>query len=454
MNPINNNQKQLLPYSGTTMPSCLQNNQMSISTSYPIMDTVSNLKRNINLGGPTETSFEDFTEYSTNLNSKFTKFNNKNQIILNLKKVTSATNHLPLTTLLAGQSGVEWSDPQTKTEFDQGSPNTIDNLISVDCLGGLLRRSGQSQPPKHLGNINILTPVKVNNNTAGFSSYESGLEVKERKNTFKGVHMDTTTSKHLNTFMQKFNLDIATSQYLVYSFNNSSASYSKKIIGNITSILKNSFFQMYGIISRPVLDISPNKIIINLFFFVSRNKNRRQTGSSYKNLKFLSTNHKQLQFLCVNLSKNLKKPVELELTRLYYPYNESQILANTIGLLSKNIRNRFRSLVDKTFNFSKIKNPSCGGFLHQKPTVAGLAPFFVHQRNTRISILPSFLTGIKIRLGGRLLSQKVIPRFTVQTFQEGSLARTKANVLTSSRFTHKNKRGTFSITVSVGQGFF
>ncbi len=75
-------------------------------------------------------------------------------------------------------------------------------------------------------------------------------------------------------------------------------------------------------------------------------------------------------------------------------------------------------------------------------------------KKSRISILPSFLTGIKIRLGGRLFSQKVVPRFTVQTFQEGSLARTKANVVTSSRFTHKNKRGTFSITVSVGQGFF
>ena len=130
-------------------------------------------------------------------------------------------------------------------------------------------------------------------------------------------------------------------------------------------------------------------------------------------------------------------------------------MANTIGLLSKNIRNRFRSLVDKTFNFSKIKNPSIlqnRGLLHQK--FFGIEAATTKQKNKRISILPSFLTGIKIRLGGRLLSQKVVPRFTVQTFQKGSLARSKANIVTSSRFTHKNKRGTFSITVSVGQGFF
>ena len=205
---------------------------------------------------------------------------------------------------------------------------------------------------------------------------------------------------------------------------------------------------MYSIVSRPMLQITPNKIIINLFYFVSRNKTRRQIGSSYSSLKFLSNNQKQLQHLCTNLSKCLKKPVELELVRLYYPYNDSQILANSIGLLSKNIKNRFRTLVDNTFNFSKIKNPAKMGAFPSAGLPAALG------KKTRISILPSFLTGIKFRLGGRLLSQKVVPRFTVQTFQDGSLARTKANIVTSSRFTHKNKRGTFSITVSVGQGFF
>ena len=75
-------------------------------------------------------------------------------------------------------------------------------------------------------------------------------------------------------------------------------------------------------------------------------------------------------------------------------------------------------------------------------------------KKSRISILPSFLTGIKIRLGGRLLSQKVVPRFTVQTFQEGSLTRSNANIVTSSRFTNKNRKGTYSISVSIGHRFF
>ena len=441
MNLTHNNQKQILPYSGITMSSIknsqvsgfydhnlnkfilkyneskLNNKNITIVSSTALQSDVveGSLSLSTKKVGPnlsSQTSFEHLTEYNYNLNSQFNKLNNKNHIISNLKKMTVST---------------------TNTELEQQKDiNKKSTLISKGT--------------EFLGGINILTPVK--NNTVSisnkkFEGLSSSLTMDTsnigalasegyRKSKIK-VNMNTFVSKYLKSF-SKFNLDIATSQFLVYKFNNNK----QKIISNITSILKNSFYSMYSIISRPVLEISPNKVTINLFFFVSRNKNRRQIGSYYNNLKFLSTNHKQLQFLCSNLSKYLKKPVELELIRLYYPYNDSQILANSIGLLSKNIRNRFRTLVDNTFNFSKIKNPTK----------------LIMLKKSRISILPSFLTGIKIRLGGRLLSQKVVPRFTVQTFQEGSLARTKANVVTSSRFTHKNKRGTFSITVSVGQGFF
>ena len=435
MNLTHNNHKQNLPYSSTTI-SLIKNSQVSgfydhnlnnfilkynennlnnknitsVTTTAPASATATPTnvtvlaignKDKANLGS--QTSFEHLTEYNNNLNSQINKFNNKNQSILNLKKATMCT---------------------TLTEFD---------ALQQDCVNK--KSSLVSKGTEYLGGINILTPVKAHNNTISISNHKvsaTAATAKGFSSSFSGNYTNTFVSKYIKSF-SKFNIEIATSQYLVYNFNNK-----QKIISNITSILKNSFYSMYSIISRPVLNITPNKITINLFFFVSRNKNRRQTGSSYNNLKFLSTNHKQLQFLCINLSKYLKKPVELELTRLYYPYNDSQILANSIGLLSKNIRNRFRTLVDNTFNFSKIKNPTK----------------MIMLKKSRISILPSFLTGIKIRLGGRLLSQKVVPRFTVQTFQEGSLARTKANVVTSSRFTHKNKRGTFSITVSVGQGFF
>jgi ribosomal protein S3 len=70
------------------------------------------------------------------------------------------------------------------------------------------------------------------------------------------------------------------------------------------------------------------------------------------------------------------------------------------------------------------------------------------------TIIPSYLSGIKIRVAGRLLTQRVIPRLTVKTIQRGTLARGKANFIDSSRFTNKNRRGSFSITVTIGHIFY
>jgi len=61
----------------------------------------------------------------------------------------------------------------------------------------------------------------------------------------------------------------------------------------------------------------------------------------------------------------------------------------------------------------------------------------------------SYLSGMNIKLAGRLMTQSIRPRFTVQSKQEGSLARVKVHFTERSRFTGKNKRGAFSFTVSI-----
>jgi hypothetical protein len=67
------------------------------------------------------------------------------------------------------------------------------------------------------------------------------------------------------------------------------------------------------------------------------------------------------------------------------------------------------------------------------------------QRTTKLS----YLSGMNINLAGRLMTQSIRPRFTVQSKQEGSLARVKVHFTEKSRFTGKNKRGAFSFTVSI-----
>jgi hypothetical protein len=65
----------------------------------------------------------------------------------------------------------------------------------------------------------------------------------------------------------------------------------------------------------------------------------------------------------------------------------------------------------------------------------------------------SYLSGMNIKLAGRLMTQSMRPRFTVQSIQEGSLARVKVHFIEKSRFTGKNKRGAFSFTVSISHVF-
>src|SRR6267378_3898542 len=143
-----------------------------------------------------------------------------------------------------------------------------------------------------------------------------------------------------------------------------------------------------------------NKIQIskNTIKLINKNKNNDQkeikiniNKFDYKN-KFLLNNNDKLQSLCLNLSKIYKKPVELELDRLHYPYYDSNILSNMIGLISNIVKLRF--IIKNLFKIAKIKKSN--NFIN------------------KYSIIPSYLSGFKIRVAGRLLTQRVVPRLTVK----------------------------------------
>lgn len=60
---------------------------------------------------------------------------------------------------------------------------------------------------------------------------------------------------------------------------------------------------------------------------------------------------------------------------------------------------------------------------------------------------PAKITGIKIRLAGRIETERIKPKQTVQTFQLGSLSKDLTNIVNTAEFTSKNKRGSFNIKV-------
>ena len=61
----------------------------------------------------------------------------------------------------------------------------------------------------------------------------------------------------------------------------------------------------------------------------------------------------------------------------------------------------------------------------------------------------SLITGIYLKLGGRLNNQKIIPRRTVQQIQRGSLSNDKVDFIEKSLSTGKTKRGAYSFSVQL-----
>lgn len=303
----------------------------------------------------------------------------------------------------------------TKNKFSLFEPKTKINTVS-----------GQENQTLGISS----SPALAKNTVLGVPTAEGANKIQINKNTIKLLNLNNNQevkkeikiNKYINTISEYQN-ETVKYQNIVYQFNRGKQNSSVGITQNVFTLLESTFLSMSSLISKPIIVITPNKVVIQLFYYLNK---------FYSNNKLLNINNNKLQSLCLNLSKIYKKPVELELDRLHYPYYDSNILSNMIGLISNIVKLRF--IIKKLFTIAKIKKTNK----------------FIN----KYSIIPSYLSGFKIRVAGRLLTQRVIPRLTVKTIQRGTLARGKAKFVDSARFSNKNKRGSFSITVTMGHIFF
>src|ERR1700712_3629384 len=166
------------------------------------------------------------------------------------------------------------------------------------------------------------------------------------------------------------------------------------------------------------------KVIVNVFYYIS-NKEQALSDNAVNNLGQV-------------LSKLFKRPVELRLVRLHYPYLNSYILAQYIAINS----NRY--------NFTRI----------QRAIFNALRPVKASSLTSSDQLLPAYITGMKIRVSGRLVTERSVPRQTVKTVQIGSFSRVtplrgegtcQNNVIDSASFTSKNKKGAFTVKVWISQ---
>ena len=146
----------------------------------------------------------------------------------------------------------------------------------------------------------------------------------------------------------------------------------------------------------------------------------------------------KFNIICSVLSKIFNKNIELDLIRVHYPYNESNILVNLFAIMINKIK--FRRITRKLFRKIVIKNIN--------------KIFRNRSNNSNFNVIPAFLTGMKIKLGGRLMNVSIKSRKTVTVIERGASSPGKVNYTDLARYTNKNKRGAYSITISSGQNYF
>ena len=234
-------------------------------------------------------------------------------------------------------------------------------------------------------------------------------------------------TKNLN-YLLKFDPYLAQSQHIYYFFKKSNS----KFIKNISSILEYSFLKMYSLISKPVYYITPDNLYVNLFFFRLKNKKNKKNKKSLSSL--FNLNSQNLEILSANLSNFISKNVNFDLNRIRKLNLDSNILAHFIARYCDFKKIKFSKIAKRVLRLSKIKNSK---------------KYYSYN-----GVIPSFLTGIKIKLGGRLSTQKISARQTVKITQRGSLTRRNTDLVSKSRITGINKKGTFCVTVTIGQKIF
>lgn len=209
-----------------------------------------------------------------------------------------------------------------------------------------------------------------------------------------------------------------------------------------SKLIENYFSQVQALASKPIFSMQENKMVINVFYFIAA-KEQALHNSTVNSLGEV-------------LSKLYKRPVELRLVRLHYPYLNSFILAQYIAMNTRK------------YNFKAIMN-SLFSAVRESVMATGSS-----------ASLPSQIVGLKVKISGRLATQRSVPRQTTQTAQIGTFSSSrpspkgvganvenKANMASDSQepvrpptgggvvehaaFTSKNKKGAFTVKVWISQ---
>ena len=204
-----------------------------------------------------------------------------------------------------------------------------------------------------------------------------------------------------------------------YFFNNGSSIGSYAILNaqwTAIKLIEYLFIPINVLASKPVFTVTADKVIVNVFYYVDI-KNQALNNNTINNLGDV-------------LSKQFQRPVELHLVKLSSPYLNSYILAQYIMLNAQ--KYNFDRIQHKIFNKTSIVKNN-------------------ESLKAKAIELPSHIVGIKIRVSGRLNTERSKPRQTVQTAQIGSFLINNKSLVDTAMFTKTNNNGSVTVKVWINQ---
>ena len=135
------------------------------------------------------------------------------------------------------------------------------------------------------------------------------------------------------------------------------------------------------------------------------------------------------------ITRKFNKPVVFQLIRLHHPYHDTNILANLLSLNIRNKRKKSRIAINKIYSNKAVKT--------------------LNDPNLKsVNLIPAFLSGLNLKIGGRLMKEPIIPRLTTKNFERGAISPGKVNYLDIATITNKNRKGAYSITIKSAQNFY
>lgn len=353
----------------------------------------------------------------------------------------------------------------------------LQSLEKKEGVGSALSSAGRLEG-KNKNEIEALKPLLFNYLITKNNQNGIGLDLKNSKLATL-LSKQKTNGKENNSY--NFNSSILTG--ISKSLLTGSPIVEKKnwyLSEDLIKLISAFFKSIYCIISKPKFINTPDKIIIEILYFITipdykifkwynflyvgkvpsylsaAGKGNNKTGINLKrrnkSIKLIlrknnfikktlfnlnNTNITKLYFnkfiiLFKLLSSYFKKPIEFNLIRLHKSNYDSNILAQLFYLILK--KKNIRSAIHNLYTKNKF------------------APNQMEDGKAGYSI-PAYMSGLYIHIGGRLMREPIIPRKTTKKFEKGAIATGKVNFVDTARITKKNKKGAYTIKIAFAQNF-